>query len=532
VRSAAILVAALAASAVLSSPASASGRISVAVDDGASVAALEAATGGKLVANLGPLGTLVFAVDDPAAAARSAARVRSVRSVERLGATRQLFFDENDPLADDQWYLDAISAFSFWPDLPTLPAVRVAVVDSGVDGGHPELASRIVGSKTFVGTPALADSIGHGTTVAGEIAALTHNGAGIAGVGLPVELLVAKVVRKDGRIAVLDEARAIRWAVDSGAQVINLSLGGPRDPTNPSRDSYSALEHAAIDYATRNGVIVVAAAGNCSLATCPERYASWPAALPHVVGVGALAPGDVTPAFSNRDRTFVDLAAPGVKILSTFPRQLVRSACADGPYTSCAYEVAARNPRGTSFSAPLVTAAAALVIAERANAGLEALHASQVVELVGRSAVDIGVTGRDARSGYGRLDVAAALEALSGPLPPADDLEPNDAMASAAALASSVTSVTATLDRFDDPVDVYRVTLGTGQRIVLDLVGPSAGNVLLLRRPDGATAAASRKAGATERIVFRAKRAGAFFVELRLPTGPGGAYTLTLTRGG
>jgi subtilisin family serine protease len=539
VRRAAILAAALAVAGVLAAPAlPAPGRLSIAVDDGADVSALErevaAATGGRLVADLRPLDSLVFAVDDLDADSRLAARLAGVAGVERLTTTRRLFFEADDPLAADQWYLDAIRAFDFWPDLPVRPPVRVAVVDSGVAGGHPDLAGRIVGSKSFVSSPALVDKLGHGTIVAGEIAARVQNGKGIAGVGIPVELLVAKVVKVDGSIAVLAEARAIRWAVDSGAQVVNLSLGGPRDPADPSRDSYSALEHAAIDYATSRGVIVVAAAGNCSRLPCPERYASYPAALPHVVGVGALAPGDVTPAFSNRDRAFVDLAAPGVKIVSTFPAPLTRPACALGPYTPCARAASARNPRGTSFAAPLAAAAAALVIGERAALGLEPLDASQVVELVEGAAVDIGVAGRDARSGYGRLDVQGALEALSRPIPPADRLEPNDdAGARAAVLSPATTVVEATLHRFDDPRDVYGVSLEAGRRVVLRLTGPSAGNRLWLWRPAATSlAASSRHPSATERIVFRPKRGGRFFVEVRLPTGRGGPYTLTIRRGG
>ena len=133
-----------------------------------------------------------------------------------------------------------------------------------------------------------------------EIAATLDNGEGIAGVGIPVELVVAKVT-DGGSISLANEANAIRWAVDQGAQVVNLSLGGPRDPKNPKRDSYSAVEQAAVEYAVAHGVVVVAAAGNCSAAACPEPYASYPAALPHVLGVGALNHTDATPLFSNRD---------------------------------------------------------------------------------------------------------------------------------------------------------------------------------------------------------------------------------------
>ena len=134
--------------------------------------------------------------------------------------------------------------------------------------------------------PASVDTIGHGTTVAGEIAAALDNAEGIAGVGFPVELLVAKVVKNDSSISVQAEAEAIRWAVDNGAQVINLSLGGLRDPQDPTRDTYSALEQSAIEYAYENGAVVVAATGNT--VPGPYRYATYPAALPHVLGVSAL----------------------------------------------------------------------------------------------------------------------------------------------------------------------------------------------------------------------------------------------------
>ncbi len=532
-RSAAVL-AGLAAAAFLTAPAGAArGQLSVQVADGASSASVQravaAATGGRLVADLGPLDTLVFSVEDVGAASLRTAHLRGVRSVERLTATRRLAFEPTDPLAADQWYLHAIRAFDFWPDLPLQPAVRVAIVDSGVDAGHPDLAGRVVGSKTFVGGNALVDSVGHGTIIAGEIAAQLDNAIGIAGVGIPVELLIAKVVKPNGLIPVLAEAQAIRWAVESGAKVINLSLAGPRDPKHPRRDSYSALERSAIDYATAKGVVVVAAGGNCSTVACPELYASWPAALPHVIGVGALNPSNATPQWSNRDRAFIDLAAPGTQIFSTYPRNLSRTGCQPAGYTDCARLVSDRNPLGTSFAAPLVVAAAAVVIGERARLGLPALQPSQVAALVERSAHDIGAAGRDARSGFGRLDVTGALEALSGPLPPPDAREPNDGLGvHAAHLSAGVKTVTASIDRFDDPRDVYRIALAKGQRITLNYTG---GGVLYLWRADGTQAAVSHKPGTHERIVFRAKKAAKFFVEVRLPSGPSGAYTLTLTRG-
>src|SRR5262249_58316648 len=106
----------------------------------------------------------------------------------------------------------------------------------------------------------------------GEIAAALNNSEGIAGIAFPAQLIIAKVVRADGTISLEGEADAIGWAVDSGARVINLSLGGLRDPRNPSRDTYSALEAAAVDYAAAHGAVVVAAVGNSDQAP----FSPWP----------------------------------------------------------------------------------------------------------------------------------------------------------------------------------------------------------------------------------------------------------------
>ena len=242
-------------------------------------------------------------------------------------------FTATDPLAPQQWYLVQDRAFDSWLQPPVLAPVRVAVVDSGIDGSHPEFDGRIALSKSFVGGSALTDEQGHGTFVAGEIAASLNNGVGIAGIAFSAQLLVAKVVSADGTISLDAESAAIHWAVDHGARVINLSLGGLRDPVDPGNDSYSALEAAAVAYAVSKGVVVVAAVGNSDQAPAtPWNFASYPAALPHVIGVAALGQDGSVPLFSDRDPVFVDLAAPGQGVLSTFPLSLTaaRPACA-GP---------------------------------------------------------------------------------------------------------------------------------------------------------------------------------------------------------
>ena len=102
-----------------------------------------------------------------------------------------------------------------------------------------------------------------------------------------------------------------------------MSLGGIRDPLDPDRDSFSQLEADAVAYAVSNGVVVVAAVGNHDLApTSPWHYASYPAALPHVLGVSAISESGGVPKFSNRDKVYNDVAAPGERILSIFPRPL------------------------------------------------------------------------------------------------------------------------------------------------------------------------------------------------------------------
>ena len=151
------------------------------------------------------------------------------------------------------------------------------------------------------------------------------------------ELLVAKVVSGDDLIDVEAEVKAIQWAVKNGARVINMSLGGFRDPRDADRDAYSQLEAAAIGYAHGKGVVVVAAVGNSEeVPPRPWPFASYPAALPHVLGVSALARDGSVPAFSNRDKIYNDIAAPGEAIVSTFPLALTAGAkeCTEQGYST------------------------------------------------------------------------------------------------------------------------------------------------------------------------------------------------------
>jgi hypothetical protein len=458
-------------------------------------------------------------------------------------------FTPNDPLAPRQYYLAQDRAFdAFTGDLPTLSPVRVAIIDSGIDGGHPEFPrSRIWAARSWVGGSPLTDEEGHGTFVAGVIAATLNNNEGIAGMAFPAQLVIAKIAHSDQSIEVRDEAEAIRWAVDMGARVINLSIGGLRDPFNPRRDTFSRLEANAINYAVKRGAVLVAAVGNSDEAPqTPWPYASYPAALPHVIGVSALTPNGNVPAFSDRDRIYNDLSAPGQEIYSTLPRALTsfRPLCQNQGYSDCGADEF-RHAAGTSFAAPQVTAAAAVLLALS-----PALQADQVVNILERSATDVNASNgckqcpllRDPFSGWGRLDVSKAIAALDGVIPSPDRLEPNDdAGADAARLSAKVTSVKATIDFWDDQIDVYRIYLRKGQRVLLTLNGPAGAtsNLLLWRpgtkrvgdlRTQHLRAAQSIGAGSSHRVGYRVPRSGWHYVEVKLPSRGVGPYELTIRR--
>jgi subtilisin family serine protease len=245
----------------------------------------------------------------------------------------------SDPLAPKQYYLGQDHAFdAFGAELPPVAPVRVAIIDSGIDGSHPEFPkSKIWAGRSFVGGRWDVDEQGHGTFVAGMIAAALNN-EGIAGIAFPAQLIIAKIARADQTISVQDEADAIRWAADRGAQVINLSIGGLRDPLDRKRDTFSQAEANAIEYAYRRGAVLVAAIGNGDEAPAtPWLYGSYPAALPHVIGVSALTPNGNVPAFSNRDLIYNDISAPGQEMYSTLPRALTaqRPTCANQGFSEC-----------------------------------------------------------------------------------------------------------------------------------------------------------------------------------------------------
>jgi type VII secretion-associated serine protease mycosin len=274
-----------------------------------------------------------------------------------------------DPRRSEQWGLSRMDVDQL-RKLGTGRGVTVAVVDTGVDASHPDLQHAVLPGIDLVdaGGDGRTDPNGHGTHVAGIIAGAA-DGAGMEGLAPDVRILPVRVLGRDGSGDDAVIAAGILWALRNGAQVINLSLGGiERDP----------LLADAVDRAVSAGVVVVAAAGNSGA----SGEVMYPAAHPTVLAVAATGPDDKTSLFSTRG-DYVDLAAPGSMILSSYP---------GGQY---------RYESGTSMAAPFVSAAAAVLL-ERS------LTASESVARLLASAHDIDDPGTDRASGNGIVDPYAA----------------------------------------------------------------------------------------------------------------------------
>lgn len=280
----------------------------------------------------------------------------------------------NDPLRDQQWALGTIAAYDAW-DITTGGPIVIAVIDTGVDANHPELAGRVLsGFNAITGSPNASDDNGHGTAVAGIIAASGDNGEGIAGLCWGCVILPIKACLSNGRCRDSSVISAIRWATDNGARIINLSLGG----SSPS----PALQEA-VRYANERGVLIVAASGN---ERAEGNTPNYPAAYAEALAVGATGYSDEVTGFSNTG-DFIDLVAPGIDIATTIPGN--------------GYALAT----GTSFASPFVSGAAALIMTLRPD-----LSNSDVRCVLAISADDRGAPGRDSEYGYGRLNVLTALQ--------------------------------------------------------------------------------------------------------------------------
>jgi hypothetical protein len=335
-----------------------------------------------------------------------------------------------DPLQSEEWWLGAVGADRVTPPGPGVP---ITIVDSGVDPTQPEFAARP--DTTFLNEQTVTGrSEFHGTAVA-SVAAAPANGVNLVGVYPTAALQIWDASPLDS-IRDFSAANGIVTAARHCPGVINLSFGGSSaDPE---------LEYA-IQTAFHRGCLVVAAAGNSGDEGNPPTY---PADYPHVLTVGATDENDLVLPFSTHSAA-VDLAAPGVDILGAVPLS----------HDPNGYE---SGLDGTSFSAPIVSAAAAWVWTARPT-----LDVAQLFQVLRESARDVGPPGFDPGSGFGIVDIPAALAA---PTPPRDPDEPNDdvdevrpgglfASGEPALTTPAKPSVriSAQLDAADDPRDVYRI---------------------------------------------------------------------------
>ena len=323
---------------------------------------------------------------DATAVETSLAAQADVRYVE-FDRRVQAAYVPSDPDYGQQWGLGAVGAPAAWDVTKGSASVIVAVVDSGVDYTHPDLAGQVLTSRgyDFVNGDADAmDDFGHGTHVAGIIGAAQDNGVGGSGLAPGCKILPVKVLDRLGGGYDSDVAEGIEYAVNHGASVVNLSLGGEGD---------SQTLDDACSYAAAHDVTVVAAAGN-DAAYMTDVY---PATSPGVVAVAATDSNDQAAAFSDWG-PYVDIAAPGMAIYSTLP---------GAGYASWS---------GTSMATPFVSAAVALIRSRFGDTS------EQAIGRLEQSATDLGTPGRDDHFGYGLINVAAALASDDPTVPPSNEV--------------------------------------------------------------------------------------------------------------
>jgi subtilisin family serine protease len=296
----------------------------------------------------------------------------------------------NDPFyAGKQWNLRKIGAEAAWDITTGSSAVTIAILDSGVDLNHPDLAAKIVAGYDAVSDDDVPqDGNGHGTHVAGIAAAISDNAVGIAGVAWGALIMPVQILNSIGMGTTGTAIEGITWAADHGAQVINLSVGG----TSPS----SSLQDA-VNYAHDRGVLLIAGAGNLYDSTNATTY---PAACDNVVAVGATGHLDEHASYSNTG-AYLDLTAPGGNATSNSdpdPDHWIFSTYRHWGGSTYA------GMTGTSQAAPHVAGLAALMLSVNAGLGNE-----QLTDLLQSTSVDLGSPGWDQVFGHGRIDAEAAV---------------------------------------------------------------------------------------------------------------------------
>lgn len=342
-------------------------------------------------------------------------------------------FATNDPYFGSQWHLPVIGANVAW-DAARGDGVTIAILDTGVDGTHPDLSARLVaGWNVYSNNADTADVHGHGTKVAGTAAAILANGAGVAGVAGNARIMPIRISAADGWATYSAMAQGVTWAADHGARVANISYIA----------AASASVISAADYMKNKGGLVVTAAGNAG--TDPGITPTTA-----LIAVAATDAADSRTSWSNFGN-YVQLSAPGAGIYTT---------TSGGGYGAVS---------GTSFSSPVTAGVAALVMS--AN---PALSSSSVESILYSTAVDLGAAGRDPYYGYGRVNAAGAVNAARDAVVRVDGTAPI-ASIDAPVGASSVAGWVAVNVSASDNVGVTKVELrSNGTLVATDTAAPYA----------------------------------------------------------
>jgi subtilisin family serine protease len=290
----------------------------------------------------------------------------------------------NDPMFEKQYAHQKIQSQKGWEIEQGNKDLILAIVDTGVDYKHPDLAAKLLpGYNTVDGNATVEDGNGHGTHCAGIASAITNNGVGVAGVAPNVKVLPVQVLSKEGYGSYESVANGIIWAADHGAKVISMSLGGP---------SSSAVITDAVNHALSKDAMLIAAMGNDG-----NSSVSYPAGVPGVMAVGATDSNDKIARFSQYGK-HNSVAAPGVNILSTFPT-----------YATGMPGISYGSISGTSMATPAVSGLAALVRSKYPQ-----LNAAQVKAHIEATSDDLGTPGFDVYYGHGRINVFKAMSTAPG----------------------------------------------------------------------------------------------------------------------
>lgn len=386
------------------------GRVLVKPSASASETGIQAslrATGAREVGRVPQIGVRILQVPENAEARVVAALSKNPNfEFAEPDYVANIILTPNDPYyAAYQWHLPKVSAPAAWDTTTGSANVTIAVVDSGVEATHPDLAGRVLAGYDFANNDSNpADDNGHGTAVAGVAAAQGNDGIGVAGAAWNVAILPVKTMSSSGSGSYSAIANGITYSADRGARIINLSLGGT---------SSSSTLQSAVSYAWNKGCVLIAAAGNNGTSTTV-----YPAAYPNVIAVSATTSADTMASFSSFG-SFVDLSAPGQDITTSWP---------GGGYITIS---------GTSFSSPLTAGVAALALSRN-----PALSNAQINSLLTANADDLGATGYDIYFGAGRLNasrvVAAAAPVIDTTAPVTAVTSPKDGASIATAKSVNV----------------------------------------------------------------------------------------------